>query len=70
MNFKLSIPERLEEMKVGDVEPIVTRALTEAHGEKTFNLLDFGYPVPMYMNSGDARKVVTALLPQTMRASL
>jgi alcohol dehydrogenase class IV len=63
LSDEMQVPRTVSGMKDSDVDRVVTRALTEAHGEKWYNLLDFGYPVPKYMSHEDCAKVVRACLP-------
>ena len=56
-------PSSVDKLQSGDVKGITLRALDEAHGEKWWNLLDWGYPVPRYMQFDDCAKVVRACMP-------
>lgn len=66
MNEEMKLPKCVEKMTPSDVDKVVERALTEAHGEKWYKILDFGYPVPKFMTPDDCRKVVSACLPTPM----
>ena len=64
MNSNMGVPTCVTNMTAGDVDAVVTRALTESHGEgKTFDLFDFGYPTPKYMDRTDMERVVRSILP-------
>merc|ERR1712061_460535 len=51
----------VEKMKASDVSMIAKRALNEAHGEN-LGALDFGYPVPKYMNLQECEELVAKFL--------
>lgn len=63
MNAEMAVPSCVANMQPADVERVVTRALTEAHGEFWYKPLDVGYPVPKFMTPEDCRAVVRACLP-------
>jgi len=63
MNSEMGIPNNVEGLvSTDDVTAVTTRALVEANGEgKTFDLFDFGYPVPRYMDMAAMLDVVNAI---------
>lgn len=69
MNAEMKIPADVPTMKASDVDEVVSRALSEAHGTRNgflhlpSYLLDLGYPVPMYMTPKDCAAIVAKVLP-------
>ena len=64
MNANMGVPSCVNKMTEADVDRVVDRALTESHGEgRTFDLFDFGYPTPRYMEREDMVRVVRSILP-------
>jgi alcohol dehydrogenase class IV len=71
MNKEMLIPASVVTMTEADVDDVAARALKEAHGEgETFNLFDFGYPTPKYMDYKDMVKVVRGVLPSTPQVGI
>ena len=70
MNANMGVPTCVKQMTEADVDAVVDRALTESHGEgRTFDLFDFGYPTPRYMERDDMVKVVRSILPGSASSS-
>ena len=66
MNASMNIPTSVRGMKASDVNAVATRALEEGHGQAWWNLLDLGYPCPVYMSFKDCTAIVRACLePQS-----
>ena len=64
MNASMNIPTSVRGMKASDVHAVATRALEEGHGQAWWNLLDLGYPCPVYMSFDDCTAIVRACLEQ------
>ena len=70
MNANMGVPSCVNNMTEADVDRVVDRALTESHGEgRSFDLFDFGYPTPRYMERADMVKVVRSILPGVSAAA-
>ena len=68
MNMAMEIQKEVKEMRVGDVDRVVTRAMIEAHGKgNTFNPFDAGYPVPTYLTRTHLTKIVNSIVPKSSK---
>ena len=65
MNVAMQIQTKVKDMKVEDVDRVVTRAMVEAHGKgSTFNPFDAGYPVPTYLTRAHLTQIVNNIVPK------
>lgn len=67
LSVRVKIPTHVADLKPGDVQTVVARALAEAHGETAG--IDAGYPSPAILEAAEVARIVTALLPPGQQAS-